>query len=159
MSLNLRTPGLGVLLTVALLSGCGEHDHAAEGTSGGGHHHGSAHGGVAVELGEHQYQLDFLADPDAGTLKAWVMDGHVENFVRVPLPSFDVVVLTATGTQTLSLVACANPASGETVGNTSQFEAEAPWLKGLGRFSATVPRVEIRGTTFTDVRFEYPGSP
>jgi hypothetical protein len=158
MNTHSRLPVLASLLAVAWLSGCGDHDHASHAPSGGGHKHESAHGGVAVELGEHQFHLDFVVDSAAGTMKAWIMDGHAENFVRVPLPSFEVVVVTGTSTQNLALAAQANTASGETVGDSSQFQGEAGWLKGLTQFNATVPRIEIRGSTFTDVRFGYPAA-
>ena len=52
----------------------------------------------------------------------------------------------------LTLAAVANPATGETVGNTSQFEVQADWLKTAGAFSGIVT-VEIRGTKFEKVAF------
>src|SRR5690606_9942824 len=86
---------VSVILAGLMLSGCGD-PRATGGAEG--HSHDSAHGGVAVELGEHQYHLDFLADPGAGKLQVWIMDAHVENFVRVPLPSIDVSIRTGTFT-------------------------------------------------------------
>jgi len=144
--------GLGA---AALLGpGCDNHDHATP--SGSGHKHGSTHGGVAVELGEHQFHLDFLADPSTGSLKAWVMDGHAENFVRVTNGSLALKVSVQTSEKDLELSAQANPTTGETVGDTSQFEAKADWLKGTQRFTALLPSVQIRGQTFTNVTFSYP---
>ena len=147
-------------LTLALLSGagCGDHDHDHGASAGGGHKHGSKQGGVAVELGEHQFQLDVLHDPAAGVLTAWVMDGHMENFIRIPAPSFAVTVKAGGATNTVSLQAIANAATGETVGNTSQFRGEAAWLKGLTTFQATVDALEIRGSRFQSVSFSYPGA-
>ena len=84
--MNASHPIPAFALTLALLSGagCGDHDHDHGSAARGGHKHGSKQGGVAVELGEHQYQLDVLHDPAEGALNAWVMDGHMENFVRIP---------------------------------------------------------------------------
>lgn len=142
--------GLGLLLG----SGCDNHDHAVH--SEGGHKHASAHGGVAVELGEHQFHLDFLADPALGTLKAWVMDAHAENFVRITNGSMALRVSVQASEKDLELTAQANATTGETLGDTSQFEGKADWLKGLERFNAVMPRVQIRGQTFTNVAFSYP---
>ncbi len=134
--------------------GCDNHDHAAH--SGGGHKHGSAHGGVAVELGDHQFHLDFLAEPGTGTLKAWVMDAHAENFVRITNGSIALKVSVDAAERDLELTAQANATTGETVGDTSQFEGKADWLKGVQRFNAVVPQVQLRGLTFTNVAFSYP---
>jgi hypothetical protein len=142
--------------SVLLLAGCGEHDHAGH-DHGGGHSHDSLQGGVAVELGDHQFHLDLLAVPEAGQLKAFIMDAHVENFVRVPLKSFDLMIEPAGGTpKTLTLEAQANAASGETVGDTSAFLGQADWLKGVTNFTAILPQLEIRGQTFRGVAIRYP---
>lgn len=141
-----------------LLAGCGQHDHAglAHG-EGGGHSHDSLQGGVAVELGDHQFHLDVLAVPEAGQLKVFIMDAHVENFVRVPFASFDLMIEPAGGAaRTLTLRAQANAATGETVGDTSAFLGEADWLKGVTNFTALVPQIEIRGQTFRGVAIRYP---
>lgn len=162
-ALNIRSrrfaslPWLAVGLSLTLwLTGCGDHDHTHSSGGSGGHRHDSAHGGVAVELGNHQFHLDFLHDPVNGTLSAWVMDAHAENFVRVPLRSFEIRLATADQTNTLSLSAVAQASTGETVGDTSQFRGEAPWLKGLTSFTAQIDAIEIRGQRFSNLSFRYP---
>jgi len=151
-----RTGLAAIVAAVATaLTGCDSHDHAQH-SSGGGHKHESAHGGVAVELGEHEFQLDFLAEPATGTLKAWVMDAHAENFVRVTNLSWVVRVETPGGAKELELQAQANATTGEKVGETSQFEGRADWLKGMERFKAEVPSLEVRGKRYVKVGFEYP---
>ncbi|MCC7375711.1 MAG: hypothetical protein IT581_13725 [Verrucomicrobiales bacterium] len=144
-----------------LLAGCGDHDHAhnQSPSAKGGHHHDSAHGGVAVELGEHQFHLDFLHDAAAGTLTAWVMDAHVENFVRVSLPAFEVRIVAGARTNTISMEAVANASTGETVGSTSMFRARADFLKGLEKFSGQVGPLELRGTHLPAAAFDYPAAP
>lgn len=146
------------LAAVALcLAGCGQHDQAGHSHGGGGHSHDSLQGGVAVELGDHQFHLDVLAVPEAGQLKAFIMDAHVENFVRVPLKSFDLMIEPAGGAaKTLTLEAQANAASGETIGDTSAFLGQADWLKGVTNFTAILPQIEIRGQTFRGVVIRYP---
>lgn len=141
-----------------LVAGCGEHDHGQGAATGGGHHHGSAHGGVAVELGEHQFHLDFLHDPTNGVLTAWLMDAHVENFVRVPLRSFEVQIVADNRTNTVTLEAVANAATGETVGETSMFRGSSESLKGLTKFQGHVGSLELRGTRLPAASFHYPAS-
>ena len=59
-------------------------------------------------------------------------------------------------TERLLLAAVANPATGETVGDTSLFQARADWLKATGQFDGVLRSVPVRGTTFSDVRFNFP---
>ena len=139
-----------------IVGGCDSHDHAEHSGGGGGHKHESAHGGVAVELGEHEFQLDFLAEPATGTLKAWVMDAHAENFVRVTNSAWAVRIETSGGVKELELQAQANATTGEKLGDTSQFEGRADWLKGMERFKAEVPALELRGKRYGNVSFTYP---
>ena len=145
-------------VVVAMAAGCGrhDHDHGGAAASEGGHKHASVHGGVAVELGDHEFHLDFVAEPGTGTLKAWVMDAHADQFVRVTNAAWGIRVATPSGEKDLELVAQGNPATGESAGDTSQFEGRADWLKGLDRFSAVVPSIYIRGKRFENLRFAYP---
>ena len=147
-------------VVAVLVGGCDrhDHDHDHDGAAGasGGHKHASAHGGVAVELGEHEFHLDFVAEPATGTLKAWVMDAHAENFVRVTNAAWGIRIRTSVGDKDLELLAQANAATGEKPGDSSQFEGRADWLKGVERFSAVVPAIELRGRRFEAVRFDYP---
>lgn len=117
------------------------------------HAHTAPHGGVLVELGDHQYNLELVRDAAAGTLTAYVLDAHAENFVRVPLKVIEVVVRVGERTEKLTLAATANALSGETVGDTSQFTGSAGWLKETGKFKGTIAEIEIRGTRFKDVSF------
>jgi hypothetical protein len=134
-----------------------DHDHSP-GPGGHSHHeHKPPHGGTPVELGDHQYHLEFVHDAAAGVLKAYVMDGALESFVRIPAATFDVTAQVAGQEELLTFRAIANNATGETVGNTSQFEAQAEWLKRETKFSATVPAITIKGSTFTNVTFDFPG--
>ena len=82
---------------------------------------------------------------------AAVRDGHAENFVRIAAKEIELVAIVGGQRRTLALAAVANPATGETVGNTSQFEATADWLKSTAEFPGTVTAVDIRGTVFRNV--------
>ena len=52
--------------------------------------------------------------------------------------------------------AVANAATGETVGDTSQFVAGADWLAGVEAFDAVLPEVSIQGRVYRNVAFKYP---
>ena len=136
------------LLAALLLGGCSKsHDHG----SSGGHAHTAPHGGTLIEIGDHAYNLELVRDASAGKLTAYLLDGHAENFVRIAAPSIELVALTGGERRPLSLKAVANSATGETVGNTSQFEAQADWLKSTAEFPGTIDVLEVKGTKFTNI--------
>ena len=131
---------------LVLLAACREKDHGH--APAGGHVHTAPHGGMLLEVGEHAYNLELLHDPAAGKLTVWVVDGHAENFVRLKAPTISLIASVAAEKHPLTLQAIANPATGETLGDTSQFEVQADWLKTATGFDVLVPTLEIRGTTF-----------
>lgn len=141
---------LVLLFSAFFVSACSKsHDHASH----GGHVHKAPHGGVLVEAGEHMYNIELLRDTATGTLTAWILDGHAEDFVRIAAPSIEVVTISGGQRRPLSLKAVANAATGETVGNTSQFQAQADWLKSGGEMAGTIETVEIKGTQFKTLGF------
>lgn len=153
---------LSLALTVALLgaaAGCAKSDpHAGHnhGPAAHKHEHKAPHDGTAVVLGNEAYHLELVRDADAGKLTVYVLDGEMENFIRIPAPAIEIVATVGGAKQTLTLAAVANPATGETVGNTSMFEARADWLKTTANFDGVVTKVEIRGTAFAAVAFNFP---
>jgi hypothetical protein len=122
----------------------------------GRHEHHPPHGGTPVVLGNEAYHLEFVRDPAAGTLQAYVLDGEMEVFVRSAMPVLEVDAVAGGAPRVLRLAPVANPATGETVGDTALFEAQADWLKGAPDFDAVIPTVTVRGSTFTGVRFTFP---
>ncbi len=150
-------PRLGLLLPL-LLAGCGKkHDDHAHNAAAHGHAHvhQAPHGGLLVEIGAHQYNLEFVRDPVAGKLTAYALDGHAANFVRLAQPEIELSIRRGDIGTSLVLKAVANPATGETVGDTAQFEGMAEWLQGSIPFDATVMSITFRGTTFENVRFAW----
>jgi hypothetical protein len=124
---------------------------------GHGHHvHVAPHGGTLIEIGDHQFNLELVRDAATGTLNAYVLDAHAENFVRLPLPSLSLTAHHG-GTETpLVLHPVANAATGETAGDTSQFSAQADWLKTTPTFDGVVPEISIRGSRFEKIVFNFP---
>ena len=143
----------GSLLCIVIalgLGACAKHDSS----SGGGHAHKAPHGGTLLELGEHAYNLELVRDSAAGKLTVYVLDGHAEEFIRIAAPAIEATAFAAGGRQTLSLRAVANPVTGETVGNTSQFEGQADWLKSSASLNGEIGALEIRGTKFGPTAFQ-----
>ena len=161
----MNRPLLRFLSALALglaLAACGKkdphagHDHAKTGAAAHAHEHKAPHDGTAVVLGHEAYHLELVRDAAAGKLAAYVLDGELENFIRVKAASFEVVAAGGAGKRVLTFRAMANTATGETVGDTSCFEAQADWLKTEATFDATLTALEIKGTAFTAVAFNFP---
>jgi hypothetical protein len=142
-------------LALSFLAGCGKSDHG-RGAPGGGHAHSAPHGGVLVELGDHAANLEVLREAATGKLTVWILDGHAENFLRLKAASLALVATVGADKRPLTLQAVANSATGETVGDTSQFEAQADWLKGTTPLEFAVPALEIRGAKFAPTTFRLP---
>lgn len=146
-------------LVALVLAGCGRHEHAHHHDHDGhdhgthAHSHEAPHGGAPVVLGDEAFHLEFVRDADAGTLSAYVLDGHMENFVRVTNES---LTITVNGADALTLTAQSNTATGETVGDSAHFLARAEWLLTTSNFQAVIPSVAVRGTIFTNVSFSFP---
>jgi hypothetical protein len=150
-------------VAVAVLAGCRRSSDtapaapAAEHAGHAGKHvHRPLMGGTLVEVGEHQFNLEFVRQAETGALTAYVLSAHAENFVRVPLKAFDVAIEAAGRTETLTFVAQANPISEETVGDTSTFAAQAEWLKTTAAFKGRVLAIELGDTLFRDIVFTFP---
>ncbi len=156
---NSRAFLTALVISLGLLFATACSKKSADGHAHGHHHHDAPHGGTLVELGEHQFNVEFVRDSAAGTLTAYVLDAHAENFIRLALPAIPVTAMVNGMPQPLLLAAAANSATGETVGNTSAFAAQAEWLKTASRFDVAIPALEIRGAKFTDVTFNFPKGP
>ncbi len=155
-----RTLLLSVAALAIPLGGCTKHESspsaAVAGTAPAKHEHRAPHGGTPVVLGDEAYHLELVRDAEAGKLTAYMLDGEMEEFIRVKAATFEVVATIGGTKQPLTFRAIANPATGETVGNTSQFEASADWLKTTATFDATLTALEIKGTAFNAVAFNFP---
>jgi hypothetical protein len=142
-----------LLLSAMLLTGC--HDHSQHGHSHGGHAHAAPHGGTLVELGDHEYNLELVLDAAAGKLKAYVLDGHAENFVRIQADAFTVKAKVSDREETLEFRAVANEATGETVGDTSVFEVQADWLKDTPAFDGVLQQLLVKGRVYQLIKFQF----
>jgi hypothetical protein len=58
--------------------------------------------------------------------------------------------------ETLTFQPVANNATGEKVGDTSLFEAQADWLKSATNFDAVLKEITVRTKTYTNISFNFP---
>ena len=155
---------LSLAVIALMVVGCREPERPAvqseRGAAPEGHHHPSLHGGTAVELGAHEFQLDVVFTAAEGLLQCYVMDGHMANFVRIPAPALSVTAKLPSGETTLTLLPMANHATGEKVGDTSLFQAQADTLKGVAGFDAVLKEISIRGRNYSNIvlRLGAPGA-
>lgn len=157
----MKTILLVAVACALVLAGCDKREAPAPKMSAGashGHAHVAPHGGTLVEVGEHQFNLEFLFDESRGVLQAWFLDGHAENFVRVALPGFEVSAKSSGKDYTLTFAPVANAVTGETTNDTSLFEAPAAWLRDAKAFDGVVKAITVRGVSFSNIAFDYPAS-
>ena len=155
---------LSVALAGLLLGVIGCRDSVAPGPSAGiqsrhGHVHVPPHGGTPVILGEEDYHLEFVHIPQTGTLRCYVLDGHMNEFIRLSQPAFTVRANRkgSPGETVLEFEAMATGATGETVGDSSQFEAKAEWLeKSPLAFDGEIPSITVRGIAYENIQFTFP---
>jgi hypothetical protein len=146
-----------MLLAAALAGGCSKNQAAAPPDGAAPHHqHHPPHGGAPVELGQEANHVEFVLDAPNGKLQAFVLDGELENFVRIAAPSLEVTARVAGQDEKLVMQAIGNRATGEKAGDTSLFEAQADWLKTTPRFDAVLKEITVNGTTYTNIAFNFP---
>jgi len=114
------------------------------------------HGGTPVSLGDGQFNLELVRDPATGTLQAYLLDGELEGYIRIRARELVLKVELEGRRRTLRLLPVADAATGETVGDTSLFQARADWLKGPAAIQGIIPEVAIRGRVFRSVSFRVP---
>jgi len=120
------------------------------------HEHHPPHHGTLVELGEEFAHVELLLDSSTGGLTAFVLDGEAENPVEISQPFLLIKAKDKGGSFTVKLKPVASPLTGETAGNTSQFQGSSPRLKGVDKFEGTIIRIKAKGTDFKNVWFLYP---
>lgn len=117
------------------------------------HRHVPPHGGAPVVLGEELYHLEFVLDETSALLHCYVLDGHMENFIRIQAAR---LVLEVEPNKTVVLTPVVRRATGESVGNASHFSARLNWDKERKHFAATLKEITIQGNRFENVAFRYP---
>jgi len=144
-------------LAVGLFAGCERQPaHAPQQTSQHRHEHKPPHHGTPVVLGKEEYHVELVLDAAAGRLRAYIMDGELENFVRLPAESFAVATMLSGKEEVLVFKAIGNNATGEKVGDTALFEAQADWLKTNAACDGVLQQLSVHGTTYRNITFNFP---
>ena len=147
---------LRAVLGALLLIGCGAERKQGAASGESVHRHEPPHGGTGVVLGEEEYHLEFVLDAATGRMQAYILDAHMENFVRIPAEAFHVTAKLPDREEVLTFKAVASGATGETVGSTSLFETQADWLKAARSFDAVLNELTIKARKYERVAFNYP---
>lgn len=142
-------------LLIAGLVGCAKKEMPSDGVVRDAHGHAAPHGGQLVELGRHAYNVELVRDAAAGKLTMYTLDGHAQNFVRSRNTVIELIATVGGEKRTLNLIPVANPATGETVGDAAQFEAQADWLKTTSSFDAVLTMFTLQGTRFEHTAFHF----
>ena len=152
-----RISSVVVAFAVGLFGGCERQPlRAPQQVGGHRHEHKPPHHGTPVVLGKEEYHVELVLDASAGRLQAYIMDGELENFVRVPADSFAVAAMLGGKEEVLMFKAVTNNATGEKVGDTSLFEAQADWLKTNATFDGVLRQLNVHGTTYRNITFNFP---
>lgn len=152
-----------LLLVLSVTAGCGDkqvthqdphHDHNHDNSHH--HHHQPPHGGVPVVLGNEEFHIEFLIDNAQQYAIAYIFDGHLDNFVRIEAPSFDLTITSLPDPVTITFLAQESNATGESIGKSATFKASHPTLKSLTQFKATIPSITILNKTYSNITFPFP---
>jgi hypothetical protein len=123
------------------------------------HEHHAPHQGSLQVLGEEFSHYELVLDPLAGKLTIYVLDGEAEKAVRVKQKQL-TFKLSPRGSKakplTLVAKAVANVLTGEKRGDSSQFEASSPGLKGIAAFDGVLLLGQVKGRSFKNLKIKHP---
>lgn len=121
------------------------------------HEHKAPHGGALIEFGEEFAHLELVLKD--GKLSGYVLDGEAEKAQRVKQKEIEIKIASVEGKEqalSVTLKAVANVLTGESEGDTSEFAASVPELKGVKKFEGAVSALTVKGKDFKDVKFKFP---
>lgn len=127
-----------------------DHDHA----------HQAPHGGLLIALGDHVANAEIVMDAGTGTLTLYAFDGCAENAVRIKQESIALRVVPADkrDARELTLSARSNALTGEKPGDAAEFSVRDDSLMGAAGFDGVIVKIEIKGESYSDVKFRWPKS-
>jgi hypothetical protein len=117
---------------------------------------GPPHGGTPVQIGSHGFHLELVRDAEKSRFQAFVLDGHVEGYVKVPEKSFEMMATIGDQKQRLTFNRVPDSASGNPAEPSYTFEGSADWIKHATNFNAVFSSITLKGKTFTNVTFSFP---
>jgi hypothetical protein len=137
---------------LALATGCRD----ARQADSHGHSHGPPHGGTPVNVAEHKYHLELVRDATNGVIQAYVLDGDLHDFIKVPETNFTLVAKVGGQTEQLEFQRMTNAMSPSPADPSFLFEGRAEWVKSATNFEGLIPAITLKGQTFTNVSFPFP---
>lgn len=124
--------------------------------SGHDHSHGPPHGGTPVLVAEHKYHLELVRDETNGVMQAYVLDGDLHDFIRVPESNFTLTATMNGKAERLEFQRMTNAQSPNLAEPSFVFEGRAEWVKGATNFEGLIPSLTLKGQTFTNITFPFP---
>ena len=141
------------LVTVFFFFSCGEEQHEEK---HGAHDHQPLHGGQLVELGKHGsgFNLELVLH-EQGFLQIYVLDAHVQDFVRISANSIDIEITDSNGTdKTITCEPVADPATGETIGNTSLFTSTER-IRDLLPLKGIIKKIDVMEFSYENIEINF----
>jgi hypothetical protein len=120
------------------------------------HTHAPPHGGTAVVVAEHKYNLELVRDGAVGLMQAYVLDEDFHDFIRVPETNFTLLANLSGQTERLDFQRAINSMSPLLSDPSFLFEARAEWLKTATNFDGLIPSITLKAQTFTNISFPFP---
>jgi hypothetical protein len=97
-----------------------------------------------------------VRDSNEGTLTAYVLDSEMENFVRIEQTTLTLNIKTNTSALPLTLRAVENSATGEKIGDTSEFQIKSEFITRTAEFDADLKLITVNKYSFSEVHFNFP---
>ena len=132
-----------------------DHDQKHDSEAHAKSNSGAPHAGTPVQVGDHGFHLELVHDPIDGKMLAYVLDGHMERAVEVPVTSFELIARAGGEEHRLMFTAATN-APNASAEKTSVFSAPAAALAKVNAFEGVIPTITLDGKTFEAVTFSYP---
>lgn len=107
-------------------------------------------------VAEHKYHLELVRDATNGTMQAYVLDGDLHDFIRVPETSFALTANVGGKTERIEFRRATNAVSPNPSDPSFLFEGRAEWMKSATNFEGLIPSITLKGQTFTNVTFPFP---
>jgi len=110
-----------------------------------------------MELGPHGsgHNLELLLN-NKGEFEIFILDAHAENYVRIAQSTIELNL--ADNNRTLTLNAIPDPATGETVGNSSLFRSSQS-VENLLPIKAEMVNVTIGSSNYLNTPLSFSGNP
>lgn len=139
-------------LIITMTLSCSKMDkseHALSGSHNHSHVHTAPHGGVLVEIGNHEYNIELVRREDRWSI--YILGAHAERFVRISNPSIFATWESEKESKEILFRAVENAATDEIVGNTSQFDLiDFPSGEGI----ITIPSLMIGSSSYFDTKIK-----